>query len=203
MLTRRRLLLLGATALVAANLPLQAFAAPADQASSFITALGRDLTAVVNAPGALAQKQAALGRIVDGSVDLDDIARFCLGRFWRGATPQQQRDYTEVFHRVLQQNVTGKVGDYQGVTFTVNRAAPRDENTVVTTTVTRPNNEPNRVDWIVNTAGGAPKIIDVIAEGTSLRLTQRSDYAAFLARNGNNVQALIDAMRQQVANPPG
>jgi phospholipid transport system substrate-binding protein len=41
------------------------------------------------------------------------------------------------------------------------------------------------------------KIIDVIAEGTSLRLTQRSDYSSFLARNSNNVQALIDAMRQQ------
>jgi phospholipid transport system substrate-binding protein len=39
----------------------------------------------------------------------------------------------------------------------------------------------------------------VIAEGTSLRLTQRSDYAAFLSRNGNSVQALIDALKQQAA----
>jgi phospholipid transport system substrate-binding protein len=37
----------------------------------------------------------------------------------------------------------------------------------------------------------------VVAEGTSLRLTQRSDYASYLSRNNNNVQALIDAMRQQ------
>ncbi len=28
---------------------------------------------------------------------------------------------------------------------------------------------------------GSPKIVDVIAEGTSLRLTQRSDYASYLA----------------------
>jgi phospholipid transport system substrate-binding protein len=45
----------------------------------------------------------------------------------------------------------------------------------------------------------APKIIDVIAEGTSLRLTQRQDYASYLTRNNNSVDALIDAMRQQIA----
>ena len=203
MLTRRTLILLSAATLATATLRLpRAWAAAPEQASSFITNLGRDLTAVVNGPGALHDKQMALGRIVDQAVDLDDVARFCLGRFWRTASPQQQRDYVAVFHQVLQQNVTGKIGEYQGVTFSVDRAAMRDDNVVVTSTVVRPGNEPNKVDWLVSMAGGQPRIVDVIAEGTSLRLTQRSDYAAFLARNGNNVQALIDAMRKQAANPP-
>jgi phospholipid transport system substrate-binding protein len=39
----------------------------------------------------------------------------------------------------------------------------------------------------------------VIAEGTSLRLTQRQDYASYLTRNNNNVDALINAMQQQTA----
>ena len=55
------------------------------------------------------------------------------------------------------------------------------------------------MEWIISEATGSPKIVDVVAEGTSLRLTQRSDYAAFLARNNNNVQALIDAMRHQIS----
>jgi phospholipid transport system substrate-binding protein len=55
------------------------------------------------------------------------------------------------------------------------------------------------VDWIINGASSSPKIIDVVAEGTSLRLTQRSDYAAYLSRNNNNIDALISAMRQQVS----
>ena len=44
---------------------------------------------------------------------------------------------------------------------------------------------------------GKLKVIDVIAEGTSLRLTQRSDYGAFLGRNNNDVQALINALKKQ------
>lgn len=67
------------------------------------------------------------------------------------------------------------------------------------TTVMRPNNPPANVAWVVGNGGGNPKIIDVIAEGTSMRLTQRSDYSAYLSRHNNNVQELIDAMRQQVA----
>ncbi len=39
----------------------------------------------------------------------------------------------------------------------------------------------------------------MIAEGTSLRITQRDDYAAFLSHNGNSVDALLDAMRQEVS----
>jgi phospholipid transport system substrate-binding protein len=43
------------------------------------------------------------------------------------------------------------------------------------------------------------RIIDVVAEGVSLRLTQRSDYAAFLTRNNNDIDSLMRAMRQQIA----
>jgi phospholipid transport system substrate-binding protein len=73
----------------------------------------------------------------------------------------------------------------------------------VTTTVTRPNNAPNRVDWLVSSDSGSSLVIDVIAEGTSLRLTQRNDYTSYLSRNNNNVQSLIDALKKQAATPAG
>ena len=122
-----------------------------------------------------------------------------LGRYWRTATPEQQREYLGVFRQVLMNSVAGKIGDYQGVSYTIGRGAPRDDSVDVPTIVNRPGNAPNKVDWIVTLASGSPKIIDMIAEGVSLRLTQRSDYSAYLERNNNSVQALIDAMRQQIA----
>jgi phospholipid transport system substrate-binding protein len=79
------------------------------------------------------------------------------------------------------------------------RTQQRDENAVVSTVVERPNNAPTNVDWVVSNPGSDPKIIDVIAEGTSLRLTQRQDYASYLSHNNDNIDALINAMRQQVA----
>ena len=111
---------------------------------------------------------------------------------------QQQADYTQLFRRVLIKNISEKVGEYQGVTYTLGRAIKRESDIAVASVLNRPGNAPNKVDWVVE-AEGAPRVIDVIAEGTSLRLTQRSDYAAYLARNGNSVQALIDALKQQAA----
>jgi phospholipid transport system substrate-binding protein len=74
---------------------------------------------------------------------------------------------------------------------------------VVSTVVERPNNPPTNVDWIISNPATDPKIIDVVAEGTSLRLTQRSDYSSYLSHNNNNLDALINAMRQQVGSAAG
>ncbi len=203
-LSRRHVLLAGAC-LGAAAVTGQAIAGELspDEATSFIDKTGKELMAAVNGSGSAPQKAAALAEIIDRSVDVTTIGRFCLGRFWRVATPAQQSEYLELFHRVLVLNITGKVGDYEGVTLTVQRAMPREDGIAVTTTVTRPNNAPNRVDWLVSADSGAPKVIDVIAEGTSLRLTQRNDYTAYLSRNNNVIQALIDALKKQAAGAQG
>jgi phospholipid transport system substrate-binding protein len=204
--TRRILLTsMAATAVLAATGPWRGAAAQQalspEQAARFVEQTGTELVNIVNGPGTLQSKQAALQQVVDRTVNVDDVARFSLGRFWRTATPEQQIQYVDLFHRVLMLNVTSKVADYKGVSFTMGRATPRDGDVAVTTTVNRPGQGASRVDWIISNATGSPKIIDIVAEGTSLRLTQRSDYAAYLQRNNNNIQALIDAMRQQISKP--
>ncbi len=197
MLTRRFLLLSAA----APALMGPARAQSLDDITAFIERTAAEIVAVVNGAGSLAEKQNKLQAIVDRTVEVDAVARFCLGRFWRTASPEQQREYLDLFHRVLTISITGKVGEYQGVVIAVGRAQAREDGIVVTSTVTRPGSPSSKVDWLVSTDSGRPKIIDVIAEGTSLRLTQRSDYSAYLAHNNNSVQSLIDALRQQASQP--
>lgn len=197
MITRR--LLVAAPALLGiAALARPARAADPDAAASFVDTMLRELLAIANGSGTLEAKRAALAKVVDARVNVEAVARFCLGRFWRTASAPQQAEFTQLFRRWLIRSVTEKVGEYQGVTYTMGKAARREADVAVATIVNRPGNAPNKVDWVVD-AEGLPMVIDVIAEGTSLRLTQRSDYAAFMSRNGNNVQALIDALKQQAA----
>jgi phospholipid transport system substrate-binding protein len=197
---RRTFLVLTAASLLpaAGRLARPALAQAAGGASAFVKSIGDRLVAVVNGPGTNSEKRERLAQIVNSDVDVDGVARFCLGRFRRSASPEQQRSYMQLFHSVLVNNITAKVGEYQGVRFTMGRAQKRDENDVVSTIVERPNNPPTNVDWIISNASGSPKVVDVIAEGTSLRLTQRSDYASYLSHNNNSIDALINAMRQQV-----
>ncbi len=194
---KRRLLMAVSFAALAAP----AWADASDTALNLIVKFGKQLTDVANGPGSLDERRAALERVVEAAVDVEAVARFCLGRFWRAATPDQQRDYTKLFNSVLMRNITGKAGEYKGVVMEVGKAQPREDDIAVSSVVNRPGNAPNKVDWVVSAASGAPRVIDVIAEGTSLRLTQRSDYSAFLASHNNNVQALIDALKAQAASP--
>jgi phospholipid transport system substrate-binding protein len=206
MLTRRQLLPRAAAAVALATVTgpfVPARAQSASRASSFVKSTGDQLVAVVNGSGSAQSKRQDLTRILDSAVDVNGIAQFCLGRYWRTATPDQQKRYIALFHQVLVTNITGKLGEYQGVRFTMGRSRTQDEEEVVSTVVERPNNPPTNVDWVIGNASGSPKIIDVVAEGTSLRLTQRQDYASFLAHNNSNVDALIGAMQRQVGSETG
>ena len=197
MLTRRVLLssAIAMTVLLAAGPVVLA----QDASTGFVLRLGNDLAGIVNGPGTYEDKKRRLAPLIEEAVDVDGIARFCLGRFWRTATPEQQAQYIQLFHRVLINNIGGKLGEFQGVTFNPTMTTQREGETLVGTVIRRPNQQPNNVQWVVSNTAGRPKIVDVVAEGTSLRLTQRSDYAAYLTRNNNSVDALIGAMRQQVA----
>lgn len=194
MLTRRTTLLLGAASLVSLMAPQCAWA---QDATGFIVNLGNQLTAIVNSGGSYEDKKRRLAPVIEEAVDVDGIAQFCLGIYWRRTTPAQQTEFRRLFHAVLLNNIGGKLGQFQGVTFRPTTTSQREGDSVVGTIIQRPNQQPNNVQWIVSTASGRPKIVDVQAEGVSLRLTQRNDYSAYLTRNNNNVDALLNAMRQQ------
>ena len=198
MLYRRHCIAAGL--ILAAGWPLRpARAQVVERASAFVKQMGDRLTAVVNGPGGSPEKRRALAQILDGAVDVDGVAKFCLGRFWRTASAEQQARYLAAFRDVLTANISSRLGEYKGVRLTVVRGRPQEQDALVTTTVERPNSPPTAVDWLIGQPAANPKIIDVVAEGTSLRLTQRQDYAAFLSRNNNDVGALIAAMQQQAA----
>ena len=198
------------TSIILAGLPLiaalpdclatPALASPAsDRATAFITATGEKLVAAINAAGTLEERRVVVGGIINATVDVNGVARFCLGRFWRTATPTQQQQYLTLFHDMLLNSIAIKLGDYRGVKFTVGGVQERDAGEVVSTVVERPNNPPTNIQWVVSNDPGEPKIVDIIAEGTSLRITQREDYASYLSQHGNNVEALLGAIRQQVS----
>lgn len=200
MLTRRTLF--GLAGLALGGAPLLA-RGDEPNAVEFIRRTGDHLAQVINSAAPDPAKRRQLQQIIDQNVDVPGIGRFALGRFWRTASAAQRQEYTRLFHEVLMSSITAKMGEYKGVRFSVGRAVPSAGGTAVHTIIVRPNGQPTNVQWLVVNIDGAPKIEDVIAEGTSLRITQRSDYQSYLRRNGDSVQALIKALRQQVAKASG
>ena len=189
-----------ALGLAAALLPVTAMAQAPDQAAAMVKNTADRLIDIVNGPGSVDDKRPKMREVIEGAVDVDGVGRFALGRYARQATAEQQKEYAALFHDVLLNNITARMGEYRGVSYSLGEAQQRDDGVHVLTVVVRPNNPPANVAWVVANIAGKPKIIDLIAEGTSMRLTQRSDYSSYLSRHNNEVQALIAAMRQQTAH---
>ena len=139
MIPRRLLFTVSAAALVAGpGLLCPARAQSASDAAAFVKATGVDLVQVVNSNGSPDQKAQALAQVIDSRVDVNGIAKFCLGRFWRTATQQQQQQFLDLFHRVLVLSIDSKMGEYKGVTFTIGRTVSREDGQVVSTVIKRP-----------------------------------------------------------------
>ena len=176
------------------------------EAAEFIRRAGGQLATTIGGAGTTEEKRRRIAPFMAEVVDVEGVARFVLGRFWRSATPDQQRTYVRLFSEVLANSIAGRLGEYRGedsVKVSVGRPDPRPDGILVPTTITRPNNQPFNVAWLVTDAGGKPKVADVIAEGMSLRLAQRSDYSAYIQRNNNDVGALIRALEAQVSQGAG
>jgi phospholipid transport system substrate-binding protein len=199
----RRLILAGLPAIPLAAASLRPAEAQVDpsRATSFIQSAGQELVATVNDTAVpLAQRRTKVADILRRAVDVEGVGRFILGRWWRSATPAEQQEYMKLFEETLIRNLSARFGEYQGVRFSMGRSQQRTEDDVlVNTIIERPGSPAFSLDWRVSEVGGQPRIVDVIAEGTSLRLTQRSEYSAVISRNGNSIAALLAAMRNQIA----
>ncbi len=107
-----------------------------------------------------------------------------------------------MFRGALTNAVLGRVGDYEHneVRVVIERPETRDGNILVSTVVERTGAPPARVTWAISADANNPRIVDVLAEGVSLRLTMRADYNAYLIRHGDSIVALIDALREQACD---
>jgi len=195
----RRLLL---TSLLGfAALPARAQQMDISRATAFVDKAGQDLVNAINDPRlTLAQRRDRVASILRTAIDIEGTARFILGRHVRQATAAELQDYLKLFDEIIIRNLSARFGEYRGVKFSLGRSQQRtEEDALVSTFVERPNTPAFTLDWRVAEINGQPKVVDVIAEGTSLRLTTRSEYSAVIQRNGGRVAALLEAMRGQIS----
>ncbi|MCX2561861.1 ABC transporter substrate-binding protein [Acetobacter farinalis] len=185
-------------ACLAAAVPVCA-AGSAQSAQTFVQMLGRQWIDIMNGTTSLSEKKTQMRPFLDRAVDVDDVARYCLGTYWRIATPGQRLRYLGLFHAIFTNSITERLGDYSRITFTIGRASAFGEDMAVETVITRPNQPGAKVLWIVKQANGDPKVVDMIAEGVSLRLTERQDYVSFIERNNGNIDILLQTLARQLA----
>ena len=170
--------------------------AAADEAPvAFIRELGTQAVSVLRAPTPLFEKAAYFDQLVRQDFDLTGICRFVLGPYWRVSSPAERQQFCDGFADRLvrfygRQLAQSGDGDF---VVTGNRTDPAG--VIVTSQIVRPQAAPIGVDWRLGVSDGHYKIEDVAIDGVSMALTERSEIAAQIARDGGQVEMLLAAMR--------
>jgi phospholipid transport system substrate-binding protein len=164
----------------------------------FIRDLGHRAIEVLSQKASRRVRQARFRELFQENFDEPVIARFVLGRYWRVATPAEQQEFQKLFEDYVVVAYAARLSDYGGEVFKVTGDQPDDTGFIVASEIVRPNGEPPlKIDWRLVTDDGALKIADVVVEGVSMAVTQRSEFTSVITRNGGSVAGLLQLMREK------
>ena len=196
----RRSLLMSAAALAFGATPRDAGAAEPEAAKAFVNSLANDAIQLMSSKNLPTRERTQKFReLFKRGFDIEVIGRFVLGRYWRDATEAEQVEYLRLFEDLTVATYAGRFSEYSGETLTVLDGRPEDDRfLVVASQINRSGgNPPIRIDWRIADAQGRNKIVDVVVEGVSMSVTQRSEFASVIQRNGGKIQGLIVALRDK------
>jgi len=163
----------------------------ANPAEQFVSGQIRTGLTILNDTGLAADaRERKFEDFLLGATDLKRIAVFTLGN--ANATPAQRDAFAAAFNDYATTVYRSYFQHYSGQSLSVTGSADNGPgDTIVHARLDDPNGgRPLTVDFRVRTDGAKPLVIDIGIAGVWLALTQRDDFAAFLARNNGNVDAL-------------
>ncbi|MEO7056481.1 MAG: ABC transporter substrate-binding protein [Caldimonas sp.] len=189
MITRRMLGLLAGAALTLAAVGAHAQAAKAPDA--LIKEVSTDVLDAVKADktiqaGDVRKVTALVDQKVIPYVDFQRMTSSAVGRYWRQATPDQQRRVQEEFKLLLVRTYSGalaQVSAEQSVVLKPMRMQPTDTEVVVRTEI-RGKGDPIQLDYRLEKAGASWRIYDVNVLGVWLVENYRNSFAQEIGANG-------------------
>lgn len=179
-------------------LPLYGFAQNTD-AENHMQELGAEVIEILNDQNL--GKTDVINRfeaLLDENFALQSMGKFVLGRYWRRATAEEKAEFQKLFRKSILKTYSTRFETNTDATFKVTGSrTDNDGAIVVSSELLRPNAKPVRIDWRVYSQDNEFKIYDVILEGVSMSITQRSEYAAVIQRKGGKVGGLNKAMQSK------
>lgn len=168
------------------------------EASKFIQSLGeRTMAMFAETSVPMPQRENRIRSLMYEVFAFETIGRFVLSQSWRTATPDQRDEYLSLFREFIARTYARRLGGYGGYGFAISGSKPLGRRDVlVTTSIKQSSGPPLLAGWRVRAIGDGYKIVDVMVEGVSMAVTQRSEFNAIIQRDG--LDKLIEILRAKV-----
>jgi phospholipid transport system substrate-binding protein len=157
--------------------------ATANEGAQFVRSIGDEVIAVLRSDNHGQRKQ-KFHDIFTGAFDVDAMAQFTAGNYWRKADERQKQEYIRLFGDYVATLYANKFADYTGQSFKVANERANGDNVAVEGVIVQPQKPPVRVDFRLRKAEAGFKIVDVYVEGMSLLITKRDEFMTVLSREG-------------------
>jgi len=133
--------------------------------------------------------------------DFVRMTSLAMGRNWRTATPEQQKQLADQFRTLLVRTYSGALSNYRDNTMDYKplRMNPGDTDVIVRTAVQRPGQAPVQIDYSMEKTPDGWKAYDVIVAGVSLVTNYRDEFNDTVKSSG--VDGLIKALAQKNQAP--
>lgn len=181
-------------------LSLSSFSAHAGaDAAAFVQKMGdKALSSLTAKDLPAAERESRVRSLLRTNFDVATIGRFALGTYWKDATPEQRTKYMGLFEDMIVKTYSQRFAEYSGQKFKVGKvleSSARDS--VVDSQIIQDGGPPVSVQWRVRSKEGQLKVVDVIVEGISMGVTQRSDFGAVIQSGGGKVDSLLTSLEKR------
>ncbi len=179
-------------------LPLAAHSGPAfdvvkERVNEVLTALRNP--ALKGEAGKKAKKE-KISSISQEMFDFTELSKRSLGQNWSKLSPEQQREFTDLYKSLLEDTYADKITTYTDEKLTFGKEIPLSDKTVEvrTTVITKTSTIP--INYRLIEENGRWKVYDVVIEGVSLISNYRSQFREILATR--TPEALLETLRKKV-----
>jgi phospholipid transport system substrate-binding protein len=173
-------------------------AAVAETPVEFIAVLGNRGLEVIRSAASVSEKATYFRQMLRQDFDLPDMCRFVLGRYWRIASHRQRREFRRLFEADLLHFYGARFSQYGGEDLEVTGSRADPAGLVVTSRIIRVAGTPIELDWRLSLRDGLYMVSDVVVDGVSMAVTQRSEFAAIVQRNGGQIEGLLATIRGRI-----
>jgi phospholipid transport system substrate-binding protein len=187
------------TGITAPGILVEPAAANDDDPVAFVQSLGQQAIALL-ADETLSptDRQHVFRELLTDRFDMTSIGRLVMGRYWRQMTKVQRERFGSLFEDFVVATYSRRLDAYSGEQLTVGQAREASKNvTAVGSRVTRGQRQPVNVDWMLRREDGRWHVIDVVIEGISMVISQRSEFATVISQRGG-IDGLIDTLSTRI-----
>jgi phospholipid transport system substrate-binding protein len=175
--------------------------AAADDAAAFIRSFADQGTALLADTDLKPDvREQAFRQLFRDRFAIDAISRFVVGKHWRAASAAERVEFRSLFEDYIVATYTRHMDDYAGESLRLGTARlGRARSATVSSLILRPKGAPIAVDWRLRQTERSWRIVDVVIEGVSLAIAQRSEFASVIRVNGGRLAGLLAKLRQATA----